>query len=304
MLKYLLTKTLVRVREDMSADENQKSVRVYSFAEWKSNKAVGGFFVPADSDGQRFCRVDEYPDYLFGTVSIPDESETIDGMLDFFFYVTSDELIFVDDNNVVVPILDKLSQSKTWKIPLIDTLVYSFMEQLVDSDLHHLEELESLLVQLEDEVLEEKIEHFDRNMMRVRKELLARSRYYSQLLSAAQEFEENENDIFNPESERLFKLLGARILRLRESTQFLREYSMQIREVYQAQIDLSQNYVMKVLTVVTTIVLPLTLIAGWYGMNFKYMPTLTWKYGYPLVIAMSAALVVGLIWWFKNKKFF
>ena len=58
---------------------------------------------------------------------------------------------------------------------------------------------------------------------------------------------------------------------------------------------------MKVFTVVTTIFLPLSLLAGWYGMNFR-MPELTWKYGYPLVILISAGIVVWLIVYFKRKK--
>ena len=60
---------------------------------------------------------------------------------------------------------------------------------------------------------------------------------------------------------------------------------------------------MRILTVVTTIFLPLTLIAGWYGMNFTYMPELRWKYGYPLVIAISLAIICLSIWICKKKKF-
>ncbi|MGJ5623990.1 hypothetical protein MYD03_00160 [Mediterraneibacter gnavus] len=57
--------------------------------------------------------------------------------------------------------------------------------------------------------------------------------------------------------------------------QTLKEYSMQLREMHQTQIDIRQNEIMKVLTIVTTLFMPLTLIAGWYGMNFAHMPELT-----------------------------
>ena len=59
---------------------------------------------------------------------------------------------------------------------------------------------------------------------------------------------------------------------------------------------------MTVLTVVTSIFLPLTLIAGWYGMNFRYMPELKWRYSYPIVIAISIVIVVVCLIWFKRKK--
>ncbi len=59
---------------------------------------------------------------------------------------------------------------------------------------------------------------------------------------------------------------------------------------------------MTVLTVVTSIFMPLTLIAGWYGMNFRYMPELEWRYSYPVVIAISIVIVVVCLIWFKRKK--
>jgi magnesium transporter len=59
---------------------------------------------------------------------------------------------------------------------------------------------------------------------------------------------------------------------------------------------------MTVLTVITSIFLPLTLIAGWYGMHFRYMPELQWRYSYPVVIVISIVIVAGCLIWFKRKK--
>ena len=83
----------------------------------------------------------------------------------------------------------------------------------------------------------------------------------------------------------------------------LREYGLQVRELFQAEIDIHQNNIMKTLTIVTTIFLPLTLVAGWYGMNFANMPELTWKYGYPSVIVISVLMVLVCLWVMKKKKF-
>lgn len=75
-----------------------------------------------------------------------------------------------------------------------------------------------------------------------------------------------------------------------------------MREAYQSRLSIKQNELMKLFTVVTVIFLPLTLIVGWYGMNFKFMPELYSPLGYPAVIFVSAAIVVWLIWYFKKKK--
>ena len=77
---------------------------------------------------------------------------------------------------------------------------------------------------------------------------------------------------------------------------------MQLRDMYHTQIDVKQNHIMTLLTIVTTIFMPLTLIVGWYGMNFRYMPELESKWGYPIVIAISLIIIIGSLWFFKKKK--
>ena len=69
----------------------------------------------------------------------------------------------------------------------------------------------------------------------------------------------------------------------------------QLREAYQSQLSIRQNDLMKVFTVVTAIFLPLTLIVGWYGMNFANMPELHWRYGYPCVFIVSIGIVLALL---------
>ena len=102
---------------------------------------------------------------------------------------------------------------------------------------------------------------------------------------------------------RQFNMVEKRIARLKNEAQILREYGLQIRELFQAEIDIRQNRIMKILTIVTTIFLPLTLVAGWYGMNFSNMPELSWKYGYPAVIVISLVIVMICLWIMKKKKF-
>ena len=73
-------------------------------------------------------------------------------------------------------------------------------------------------------------------------------------------------------------------------------------KIYNTFLDVRQNRIMTVLTVVTAIFMPLTLIAGWYGMNFVYMPLLHKTWGYPAVIVASLTIVVAGLWYFRHKK--
>ena len=76
----------------------------------------------------------------------------------------------------------------------------------------------------------------------------------------------------------------------------------QLRDLIQSQLDERQNRIMTVLTVITSIFLPLSLIAGWYGMNFRYMPELDWRWSYPAVLVVSVLIVVFCLVLFKKKK--
>ena len=92
--------------------------------------------------------------------------------------------------------------------------------------------------------------------------------------------------------------------RLLTEARDLREYSLQIRELYQTQIAVRQNKIMQLLTMVTTIFMPLTLLTGWYGMNFRYMPEITCKYGYPATAFFAVLLIILEIRFFKRRRWF
>ena len=129
-------------------------------------------------------------------------------------------------------------------------------------------------------------------------------RHYSQLLSICDNINEMEDVFFDNETLRLLDLFSQRVERLKDETSLLRDYTLQIQDMYQSQIGVRQNDIMKTLTIVTTIVLPLSLLAGWYGMNFKYMPELTMKYSYYVIIVISILIVIASLILFKKKKYF
>ena len=97
---------------------------------------------------------------------------------------------------------------------------------------------------------------------------------------------------------------AGRTERLQSHVNLLRETLLQLRELFQSLQDARQNKIMALLTVVTSLFLPLTLLTGWYGMNFVHMPELQWRYGYYAVAAAAAIIVAVEIIWFRRKRFF
>ncbi|MGG3470710.1 magnesium/cobalt transporter CorA [Neobacillus pocheonensis] len=94
------------------------------------------------------------------------------------------------------------------------------------------------------------------------------------------------------------------LLKLAEMIEANRELTTDIRDSYISLNSHQTNHVMKVLTVITTIFMPMTFIVGLYGMNFRYMPGLTWKYGFFTTIAVMILVAIGMSMWFKKKGWF
>jgi len=94
------------------------------------------------------------------------------------------------------------------------------------------------------------------------------------------------------------------LLKLTEMIEANRELTTDIRDSYISLNSHQSNHVMKVLTVITTIFMPLTFIAGLYGMNFQNMPELTWKYGYFGTLIIMFLIALGMSWWFIKKGWF
>ena len=175
---------------------------------------------------------------------------------------------------------------------------------LIRDDLLYIQQLETRLTDLEQAVLDNDTGRFLHRMSVIRKELNRTNRYYAQLCDFASTLLEDAEEQLSGHSKKRLNHFLRKVENLRGETRMLHEYATQISSEYQAQVDIDQNRVMKVLTIVTAIFLPLSLIAGWYGMNFLNMPLLGWRYGYITVAAVSALVVALLIWYFKRKKWF
>ena len=250
----------------------------------------------------RVCKAEVRSDCLSGTLALPRGGR--DGArLGCGYLVTKSRVVLVDDSETMVTQLKRIVKEKRLTRKSVGRFLYDLFELLIARDLHHLEEIEDRAGKLEDCVLAGELDDFSAPMSTLRKETMAWYRYYSQLDDVACELRENENGFFSAEECGMFRLFEERVIRLREESQLLREYCTQLQSLFQSEIDIRQNRIMQILTIVTTIFLPLSLLAGWYGMNFSGMPELHWKYGYPAIIALSIAVVALSLWICKKKKF-
>lgn len=250
----------------------------------------------------RVCKAEIRKECLCGTVVTPRLIRQ-DKKIAFSFLMTADRLAICDDSGAVHSLVRRLMREKCRVDGSTGRLFYEILEQLVGKDLHHLEELEDQMIQMEDAALKGELDNVNSKIMALYKEVIGWMKYYTQLDEMVCELEENKMGLFGNEEENFYHILEKRIGRLLNETQLLREHCIQVRELFQAEIDIRQNGIMKILTIVTTIFLPLSLLAGWYGMNFAGMKELSWKYGYEAVIGAGILIVCLSMWIMKKKKF-
>lgn len=183
-----------------------------------------------------------------------------------------------------------------------EQLLYSFFVKLLKGDMDCLDKFEERLNIEEAKLLSGTQKDTLDTLLGWRNELMRLKRYYLQLDIIFDEMVANDNDLLSKKTLKKIAIIGARTDRYLNAVRNLQGILSQMREAYQSQLEIQQNDLMKVFTVVTTVFLPLNLITGWYGMNFSDMPELSWKYGYTSVIAVCFVIVVLLIYLFKKKK--
>ncbi len=241
-------------------------------------------------------------DSLTGSFYVPRRSEMGGKPHRFAFALDEKGIVFIENGEFAAKMVEKISWRKRWRLPSLERFLYDFLEILIERDLRILIETEQELGQIEDEILEGGLEQYPDRLNEIRKFLMDLRIHYEQLLDFGQELEENENGFFEEVNLRYFRLFTERVMRLMDQVKQLRDYTVQLRELFSTQLDIRMNRIMTVLTIVTAIFMPLTLIAGWYGMNFVYMPELKWRYSYYVVFGVSLTILVGGIAWFRKRK--
>ena len=301
---YLIKNTLEQTEKLELNKKSSKFAAVMSSAEWleQKDKFDMGIEMDIDLTSIHSTKAEVNYDSLTGTFSIPDRNDLSAPNTNFAFALDEKGIVFIDDSGLVSELIATIIATKRWTMPSLERFLYDFLEQIVSQDQVILERFDKELDTLESEILFGTDADPSQRASRIRSDLRDLRIHYEQLLDLGQELEENENSFFKKENTRYFHLFTQRVSRLHDMTTNLREYSNQIRDLYQSQLDKKQNRIMALLTVISSIFMPLTLIAGWYGMNFKFMPELEYKYAYPITIAVSAAIVIISLVFFKKKK--
>jgi len=256
--------------------------------------------------GQR-AKLDNYGDYLFLVVKdlsrCPESGGTVTEQISFVLghgYVLSFQEIEGDGFD---PVRQRLRDGN----PRLrgggaDYLVYALLDAVVDNYFVVLEELGERIEDLEDDVLADPGPEDLHQIHELRREMLFFRRSIWPLREVINRMERGESRFVAEETQPYLRDVYDHTIQVIETVETAREMLAGMHDIYLSAISNRMNSVMKVLTIISTIFIPLTFLAGVYGMNFHFMPELRWTWAYPALWAFMIAISLLMLAIFRRKK--
>ena len=207
--------------------------------------------------------------------------------------------------SVFNPLKERISnQSGRLRKSGCDFLFYALMDIIVDNYYLVLEKTDEEIDSLDDELVNNSDEIEIKEIHGLKRQLISLRRNTWPLRELFTQLIREESELIKETTEPFLRDLLDHTIHVTESVDSFRETANTLMETYLSLASNKMNEVMKVLTVIATIFIPLTFIVGIYGMNFHYMPELEWPWAYFAVWGVMVAVVVVMIIYFRRKKWF
>lgn len=251
-------------------------------------------------------KVEEYDDYLFFSLKMLYRIEK--NIIDY------EQISFVLGKNFLISFQEKegdlfgpfrdrirLDQGRVRK-QKADYLLYRLIDIIVDNYYIVLDSIGQQIEQIEDDIYKDSARHEFREIQRLKKELIYLRKALYPLRDAMNKLVKDDSGFIDSSSTRFFSDVYSHVAHLIDSLDTYRDLTSGLMDIYINTLNTRMNEVMKVLTIISTIFIPLTFIVGVYGMNFDFMPELRWKWGYYGVLFGMLLIFIGMIWYFKYRK--
>ena len=255
--------------------------------------------------GQR-AKVEDYGDYLYIVMKhmeIDEETmEVTDEQVSILLGRKNVITFFEAPSKVFDPIISRLSRptSRIRKLGT-DYLAYALMDTLIDNYLLILKIIEDRAVGLEEELTGDLDDGTLQGINLLRRQMIHIRRAIAPLRDVMNEFSNGDSPLMTEETEIYIKDLRDHWMLAMELTESERDVLSHLLDVYLSLVSNKMNDIMKVLTIIATIFIPLTFVAGIYGMNYQYMPELESQYGYPLILGAMLSLALLMVLFFRRK---
>jgi magnesium transporter len=176
------------------------------------------------------------------------------------------------------------------------------MDNVVDNYFIVLENLEEKIEYLEDDLVKKPTQSTLHDIHSFKRELILLSKTLWPLREAISSLERSDSPLINKTTLVYYKDIYDHTIAIIDTVETFKDMLSGMLDIYLSTISNRLNEVMKVLTIIATIFMPLTFMAGIYGMNFKYMPELEWRWGYFAVLGFMMLVAALMVRYFKKKK--
>jgi len=251
-------------------------------------------------------KIDEYDHYIFGVFKMMylDEEQRIVVEHVAITLLDKEVLVFQELNRDV---FDGVRQRLRGKLGRIrsrgaDYLFFALLDAIIDNYFMILESISDRMELLEEEVYQKPKPKTAHKIQELKKEVLRIRRYIAPVRELIGRLIDTEHPLINKDTKLFLRDVLDHCLEINESLQIYREMVMSLMEMYMSNVSNKMNEVMKVLTVMASIFIPLTFIAGVYGMNFDNMPELHMENGYFIVLGVMFAVLIFMLIYFKRKR--
>lgn len=252
-------------------------------------------------------KIDEYEDYIFIVLKMLyyDDKATIVSEQVSFVLGSDYVLTFQEaEGDVFDSVRDRIRQAKgRVRNMQADYLLYVLIDAIVDNYFHVLEILGDKIEDFEGAVFEGNItDDASKEIQNLKREILRVRRAIFPLRDVISRIEKNENTLIQSKTITYYRDIYDHLIQVSENIDIYREMTWSLMDMYMTTISNKMNEVMKVLTIMASIFIPLTFIAGIYGMNFEYIPELQYRNGYFVVWGVMILIFLGMLYYFKRKK--
>ena len=252
-------------------------------------------------------KVDEYEDYLFIVLKMLYFDGNQDLKIEHISFVLGPNYVLSfqeTEGDVFDPIRERLRTGKGRARGLgADYLLYILMDAIVDNYFALIETFGDKIEDLEDKLFDNKTdENITSEIQTLKKEILKIRRAVYPLREVVNKLEKNENEFIQEKTHNYLRDLYDHIIQVSESIDIYREMIWGLMDMYMSTISNKMNEVMKVLTIMASIFIPLTFLAGIYGMNFENIPELKFKNGYFVLLGLMLVVFLGMLYYFRKRK--
>ncbi len=182
-----------------------------------------------------------------------------------------------------------------------DGLAHAAIDILVDDLMPVLDRLDAAIDELEDEILAAPDRETLSTILDIKRATLHLRRTVVPQREVVYRLSRDDSDLVGPKTRLYFRDVYDHLVRVVDINESLRDLVAGALEIYLTVVSNRMNEVMKVLTLVTTVFMPLSLVAGIFGMNFVHMPGLQAHYGFAVTMLLMATIAAGMVWWFRRR---